>query len=46
MHGAAAGAPTGNRNAFKHGLYSANAILMRLLARVLAEEARKLVKTI
>jgi uncharacterized protein YjcR len=47
MHGGAAGsgAPRGNTNALKHGLYSANARAERRRARLLLEENRKLIET-
>lgn len=41
MHGGTnPGAPVGNRNAFKHGYYSAEAIRMRRLARQMQRELR------
>ena len=44
MHGGAAGsgAPPGNRNAWKHGGRTAEALEMRRLASALAREARRL----
>jgi glucans biosynthesis protein len=47
MHGGAAGsgAPRGNTNALKHGLYSAKARAERRRARLLLEENRKLIET-
>lgn len=44
MHGgtAGSGAPVGNRNAFRHGGRSAEAVEMRRLASGLAREARRL----
>jgi uncharacterized protein YjcR len=35
MHGAAAGAPVGNRNALRHGAYSAATIAWRRALRAL-----------
>ena len=48
MHGGAAGsgAPTGNRNARRHGLFTAEAAAERRQIRVLLEEARKLLRGI
>jgi uncharacterized protein YjcR len=46
MHGAGGGAPKGNRNALKHGLYSAEAIETRQLVAELTRQARKLVKMV
>ena len=41
MHGGKSpGAPKGNRNAWKHGHYSAEAIAMRQLVRQLLSDAR------
>src|SRR5262249_36413089 len=47
MHGGAAGsgAPTGNKNALKHGRYTAEAIAWRRDLRTLIRENRRLVKT-
>ena len=44
MHGGAAGsgAPEGNRNAWRHGCRSAEAVALRQLASTLACEARRL----
>ncbi len=44
MHGGAAGsgAPTGNRNAFRHGGRTAEAVEIRRLASGLVREARRL----
>ncbi len=44
MHGAAGGAPNGNRNAFKHGVYTAEAIEVRRIVRELRKQARELVE--
>jgi uncharacterized protein YjcR len=41
MHGAAGGAPKGNRNALKHGLFAAEAIEMRRMVSALTREARE-----
>jgi uncharacterized protein YjcR len=46
MHGAGGGAPKGNRNALKHGLYSAEAIETRRLVAELTRLARETVKMI
>lgn len=46
MHGAAAGAPAGNRNAFKHGEFAAEAIAMRRLVRELTRQGRELVEMV
>jgi hypothetical protein len=46
MHGGAAGsgAPAGNRNALKHGRYTAEVIEARRLASELVRTARKLIE--
>ena len=45
MHGGKSpGAPKGNRNAWKHGHYSAEAIAMRKLVRQLLSDAKDLVE--
>jgi hypothetical protein len=46
MHGARGGAPKGNRNGLKHGLYTAEAIETRRTIAELTSQARKLVETI
>jgi uncharacterized protein YjcR len=46
MHGAGGGAPKGNRNGLKHGLYSAEMIEMRRLVAELTRQARELLKTV
>jgi hypothetical protein len=43
MHGASGGAPKGNRNALKHGLYSAEAIETQRMIAALMRQARELV---
>ena len=43
MHGAGGGAPKGNKNALRHGLYTAEAIAMRQAIRELLRESRELV---
>jgi uncharacterized protein YjcR len=43
MHGAGGGAPKGNKNAFKQGLYTAEAIETRRMAAALIRQARELV---
>jgi hypothetical protein len=47
MHGGAAesGAPRGNRNARKHGLFTGDAIAERKQIQVLLADARKLLQT-
>ncbi len=42
MHGARAGAPAGNRNALRHGHYTAEAITERRRLRELLRRAREL----
>jgi glucans biosynthesis protein len=42
MHGAGGGAPRGNRNAWKHGLYSAETLALNRMVRDLARSARQL----
>ena len=46
MHGGAngTGAPKGNSNAFKHGRYSAESILMRLEANQLIRQHKAMMK--
>jgi uncharacterized protein YjcR len=45
MHGGASpGAPRGNQNAFRHGLYSAENIELRRTIRALLKEAKELVE--
>jgi uncharacterized protein YjcR len=46
MHGAGGGAPKGNRNALKHGLYSAEAIETRRMVAELTRRSRETVKMI
>jgi hypothetical protein len=41
MHGAAGGAPKGNRNAFKHGAHSAQALALKRQISALARFARE-----
>jgi hypothetical protein len=41
MHGARGGAPKGNKNALKHGRYSAEAISERRAFRALLREGRR-----
>jgi hypothetical protein len=40
------GAPKGNRNAFKHGRYTAEAIEMRRRIRVLLRAGRELIEAV
>jgi hypothetical protein len=46
MHGGApgSGAPTGNRNALRHGLYTAKAIAARRAIRALLRESREIIQ--
>lgn len=46
MHGAAGGAPKGNRNALKHGLYSAEAVETRRMVAALTRQAREVVEMV
>ena len=46
MHGAGGGAPKGNRNALRHGRYSADAVAERRRLRGLIREARELLEKI
>jgi uncharacterized protein YjcR len=46
MHGAGGGAPKGNRNAMKHGLYSAGAIETRRMIAALMRQTRELVEMV
>ena len=46
MHGAHAGPPRGNRNALKHGRYTAEALASRRLVRELVRAARALVEEV
>jgi uncharacterized protein YjcR len=46
MHGAGGGAPKGNRNALKHGLYAAEAIETRRMVAALTKQARDLVEMV
>ena len=43
MHGAGGGAPKGNRNALKHGEYSAETLAMKREIQALARMARETV---
>src|SRR3954471_21190404 len=44
MHGAGGGAPLGNKNARKHGLYTAQSITARQDIRALLRDSRDLLK--
>src|SRR5437763_4530560 len=44
MHGAGGGAPKGNKNALKHGLYTAEAIAERRAIRALLRESGELLE--
>jgi hypothetical protein len=46
MHGARAGAPRGNKNALKHGEYSAENIAFMREMRALAKAARESLATL
>jgi hypothetical protein len=48
MHGGApgSGAPRGNKNALKHGLYTREAIAQRKRLRALLRQSRKLIQQI
>ncbi|MEQ8608802.1 MAG: HGGxSTG domain-containing protein [Rhodospirillales bacterium] len=47
MHGGlSTGAPKGNKNAFKHGYYTAESIAQRRMIRALLKESRELVASI
>ena len=46
MHGASGGAPQGNGNAYKHGLYAAEAVEMRRRVRELTRQGRELVEKV
>jgi hypothetical protein len=48
MHGGAAGsgAPRGNKNAFKHGRYTAEAIAQRRQLRELLQQSRALIRRV
>jgi uncharacterized protein YjcR len=42
MHGAGGGAPEGNKNALKHGRYTAEAIAVRRAISALLRDSREL----
>jgi uncharacterized protein YjcR len=46
MHGAAGGAPKGNKNAMKHGAHSAEAVALKRQISALARMARKMMAEI
>jgi hypothetical protein len=46
MHGADGGAPSGNQNALKHGLYAADAVETRRMIAALTKQARELVEMV
>ena len=46
MHGAGGGAPKGNKNALRHGFYTATAIAMRKAIRALLRESRELAQCV
>lgn len=46
MHGAGGGAPKGNKNAWKHGKYSAEAIATRRVVADMIRESRRIARLI
>jgi uncharacterized protein YjcR len=46
MHGARGGAPNGNKNALKHGLYTAESMTERRDLAALIREARGLIEIV
>ncbi len=46
MHGAGGGAPKGNRNALKHGLYTPEAIEKRRAIAALTKPAREFLEKV
>jgi uncharacterized protein YjcR len=46
MHGAGGGAPKGNKNALKHGRFTAEAIETLRIVAALTKQARELIETI
>jgi uncharacterized protein YjcR len=46
MHGAGGGAPLGNKNALRHGFYTAEAIATRQAIRALLRESRDLLQRV
>ena len=46
MHGAGGGAPKGNRNALKHGVYTPETIEKRRAIAALTKQARELVEKV
>ena len=46
MHGAGGGAPKGNKNALKHGLYTAEALAARRAISALLRDSRELAQHI
>ena len=46
MHGARGGAPKGNRNALKDGVFTAEAIKARRMVAALTRQARELITTV
>jgi hypothetical protein len=46
MHGASGGAPEGNKNARKRGLFAAEAIGTRRLVTTLTKQARELLELV
>jgi len=46
MHGAGGGAPLGNKNAWQHGKYSAQALAERRVIRALLRDSRELLERV
>ena len=46
MHGAGGGAPKGNRNAIKHGLYTAETLALKKEIQALGRMARETIAAI
>jgi len=46
MHGAAGGAPQGNRNALKHGGFTVETIQTRRMVAALTRQARELLEMV
>jgi glucans biosynthesis protein len=44
MHGAGGGAPLGNKNALRHGRYTADAVAARQAIRALLRDSRELLE--
>jgi uncharacterized protein YjcR len=46
MHGAGGGAPNGNKNALKHGSFTAEAIEARRMVASLTKQTRELIEMV